>query len=347
MAWNRRSDPATIPNVRSAIGVLGVLAIARASADPSTASKAETAANDAAAKGDFVTAAARFRDAYAADPRPELICNVGIAYYKTKQYLPRAERYLDQCETTGKGLEKPFLANVAKVHQAVLAKLAAGAFTPIDFAVEPATASIAIEGGVPFDEPIVGPRRVWFPFGTYQLVVHAEGYVDRTVALEAKGHAPMAQPITLEREPVAPPPPPPDVDAGSGAGSGSAETTKPAVPPVEVVVPPPARPVLVRRSRTPAIIASAATAGLGVAALGAWALARSRADDAGTQIDPTKYEAAVDSARTAQHLSWGTGIAAGVGALVSGYLWYRSAGTTRVDVEATGTSANVALRTAW
>lgn len=334
--------------MRSLLGVLGVLVIARASADPSTSSKAEAAANDAAAKGDFVTAAARFREAYAAEPRPELICNVGIAYYKTKQQLPRAERYLDQCEATGKGLEKPFLANVAKVHQAVLAKLTAGAFTPIDFAVEPPTASIAIEGGVPFDEPIVGPRRVWFPFGTYQLVVHAEGYVDRTVALEAKGHAPIAQPIALEREPVAPPPPPPpDADAGAGSGSGSAEPTKPERPQVGIVVPPPRPSALVHRSRTPAIIASAATAGLGLAALGAWSLARSRAERAGTQLDPTKYDDDVGAAHTWQHVSWGTGIVAGVGALVSGYLWYRSAGTTRVELEATGTTANVALTASW
>jgi len=76
--------------VRSgSLAIIAVLA-ARATADPATAEQRAAEAKDRATHGDLPGAAAKFREAYAADPRPDLICNVGIAYYKAKD-LPRAD----------------------------------------------------------------------------------------------------------------------------------------------------------------------------------------------------------------------------------------------------------------
>jgi hypothetical protein len=334
--------------------LLCTLVALRASAGPGPADQATAAANAAAAKHDFTTAATRFREAYAADPRPELMCNVGIAYYKAKD-LPRAERYLDQCELIGKALEPGFLASVAKVHAALVAKLAAGRFTPVDFAVEPPTASLAVVGGVPYDEPFVGARRVWFPFGTYRVSVHAEGYTDQIIDVDARDRAARPVKITLAPEPAAGSASEGSAGASSAAagsaaagsaaegsaaeaaGSGSTAVPSPPAPPL----------VLAHRSRVPAIAASGATVALGATSIALWRLAISRANRAGTRSDPTLYEADVDSARSWQKTSWIAGGVAGVAALVSAYLWYRSSGTTRVNVEATGSSAAVSFSAPW
>jgi hypothetical protein len=334
------------------VACVAVLVLAvRVSANPASDAAAADAKTKAKAN-DFVGAAAKFREAYAADPSPDLMCNVGVAYFKAKD-LPRAERYLDQCEAVGKSLEPTFLAKIATVHQAVITKLGAGDFTPVDLSVEPATASVAIEGGVPFDEPVVGSRRVWFPAGKhYKLTVHAEGYVDQTAELDAKGKAPSAQRIALERAPVV------EVgsDAGSGSGSeigsgsgsgldGSAGTGSAGS--AASIEPPPLH-VLSHRSRTAAVTATVATGVVGATSVVMWLIARSRADHAGTRLDPTLHDDDAASAQNFQHASWITAGVAGVGAIVSGYLWYRTLAGPTVSVEvAPSSGAVVTLGGAW
>jgi hypothetical protein len=334
--------------VRASSVVICTLLVARASADPAAADQAAAEAKAAAAKNDFVTAAQKFRAAYAADPRPELMCNVGIAYYKAKD-LTRAERYIDECEAIGKGLEQSFLDDVAKVHRALTAKLAADNYTPLDLAVEPQYASTAVEGGVPFDEPIVGSHRLWFPAGHYRLIVHAEGFTDRTIDVELQGHAPAAQHIALERAPVATGS---GSDAGSGsdtgsgsaAGSGSGSAT-PAIGSAGSAAG--ARPmtVLVHRSKLPAIISSSVAVGAGLAGLGFWLVARSRASSAGTEPNPSIYADDVDSAHSWQTWSWVAGAVAGASAIVGGYFWYRS--STRVEIQPAATGGAVTLTGRW
>jgi len=55
-----------------------VLLTTAAHANPAS-DAAENAAQGAAAKGDFVAAANHYKAAYAADAKPELICNAGVA----------------------------------------------------------------------------------------------------------------------------------------------------------------------------------------------------------------------------------------------------------------------------
>src|SRR5262245_8231343 len=118
--------------MRAGLVVCWLVAISGvASADPTSAEQAKREAEALAAQSNFVGAAAKYREAYAADPRAEYMCNIGVAYYKAKD-LPRAERYLDQCLVIGKSLDAAFLDNVAKVERAVVDQLKKGDFTPID-----------------------------------------------------------------------------------------------------------------------------------------------------------------------------------------------------------------------
>jgi len=192
-------------------------------------------------------------------------------------------------------------------------------------------ASVAVTGGVPFDEPIVGWRRVWFPAGHYTLVVHAEGFADQPTDLDLQGHAAATFRIVLQRAPVVEVPSGSDVgsagsaDAGS-ASEGSASTTGSGS--AAIVPTPPA--ILGHRWRTPAIATAitGVTAGLSVTF---WAIARSRASSAGKQADPTLYGDDAHAAVAWQHASWVTAGVAGIGAIISGYLLVPGARRTCPD----------------
>jgi hypothetical protein len=151
-----------------------------------------------AAGGDFVSAAARFREAYAREPnRPELICNAGVAYYKASD-LPRAHRYLRRCLEVGTALDAGFMNSVAQVVNAVESALASGPYTPVDITTEPATATVAIAGGTPFDEPL-GQGRAWFPRGKYTLVVATPGFDTQRRELDAQGSTTVAELFQLTK----------------------------------------------------------------------------------------------------------------------------------------------------
>ena len=56
-----------------------------------------------------------------------------------------------------------------------------------------------------------------------------------------------------------------------------------------------------------------------------------------------------DSAHRWQHASWALGAATGVGAIVTGILWYRATRVpqTRFEVNASGSGAAVSLSGSW
>ncbi len=342
--------------------LLALLAVP-ADANPGAADEATADAQARAAKGDYLGAAAKYREAFGAEPRPELLCNVGVAYYKAKD-LPRAQRYLEQCVSIGTSLDAGFIANVKKVVAAVNAMLARGNFTPVDLLVQPPSATTSVEGGVPFDEPILGSRRVWFPYGTYHLVVHAEGHVDRTLEIEAKDHAAVSMRVALERAPIATSSTSETEAAGSGSetdatgsasetgaatadsGSsveaGSADSGSAAGSLVAAPTPAPSRPSIV-----PPIVATAVSGGIGAVAVGYWLAARDRADQAGSESDHDAYDALVSDTRRYQHRSWIFGGIAGAGAIASAVLWYRYASAPRVEIQASGAGAGVAISGRW
>ncbi|MBV8760655.1 MAG: hypothetical protein JO257_25405 [Deltaproteobacteria bacterium] len=276
-----------------------VLAITRpAFADPATADKLAAQANALASQGNFVASAATFRDAYLQDPRPQLICNVGVAFYKAND-LPRAAFYLDQCRAVGGQLDAAFLDNVDKVLAAVRQVLTAGDFTPVTLVIDPRMAAATIESS-PFDEPIIGQHSVWLPFGTYRVHVHQDGYIDRDEPLHITDRTPITVHVQLEKVVIKP------------------------VEPVKAVPSPPPPPPPAHASRVPAIAATAGTVVLGIAGGLLYLHALDLNDQAGATHDYPTYKSLRASTLDYKHLSWVAGGLAGVGAVASGLLWYRS-----------------------
>jgi len=193
--------------VRRVAVALVTLAARSASADHAAAEKALAEAEALATKGDFAGAAAKYRAAYAAEPSPDLICNLGIAYQQA-QDLPRAHLYLNECLLHGTSLDAQFANDVRANVAAIEASLHAGSYTPFEITVEPGGATIAVSDYPP-EEAFVGARLIWLPYGAHTINVRAEGYVDQTIAAPAKEHTPVTLHVRLERPGTPPPPPPP------------------------------------------------------------------------------------------------------------------------------------------
>ena len=286
-----------------------LLAVARpAVADRAAADKLAADATHLANQGKLAESAATFRAAYAQDPRPQLICNVGVAYYKAND-LPRAAFYLEQCRAVGGQLDAAFLDNVDKVLAAVRHVLAAGDFAPVTLIVEPPTAVTTLADS-PFDEPIVGQHSVWVPFGTYRVRVHQDGYIDHDEPLHVTARTPITVHVTLVKqpalEPVKPPPLAPVKPQPLPAG------------PVDAAAP------AARPSRVPAIATTAGTLTLGALAGLAYLHALDLNDQAGKTHDLPTYRSLRASTLDYKHVSWIAGGLAGVGAIASGLLWYRT-----------------------
>jgi hypothetical protein len=309
--------------VRVALVVVLVMVPVVASAQPAdNAAKADRLAAEAealATAGNFGDAAARFREAYRLDPRADLLCNVGVAFHKAKD-LPRSQLYLGQCLRRAGSLDAGFAVAVRNVLGAVEDKLRAGDFAPIDVALDPDTASFTVSAYSDADR-IIGSQLVWLPLGTHTLVATAEGHVDRSENVEVKDRTPGKVAVVLARKPIA-------VVTNHDTGGG----------PDPVAVPEN------RRSRIPAVIATVATGAAAGGAIAVYLMARSRAKSAGEAGIPLPaYNQRVDDARRLQKISWGLAGLAGVGAVVSGYLWYRATRSpaTRVEVAPSGDGAAV------
>ena len=298
-----------------------------AAADPQTAREHLAAAERLAAAGDLAGAAAKFLAAFAEDPRPEYICNVGVAYHKA-QDLPRTQRYLGQCVAMGSSLEPSYRENLRKVVEATEAKLVAGNYTPVDFALAPGTATVRIDGGVMAGETLVGAGRLWLPYATYQLTISAAGYIDRVVALEARTHDAVRMQLTLDPAPATIAPPPRVAPVGD-----------PARPVRDPAPPSPAAP-----SKLPAAVATVGTGVLGIAGALLYLKARIYVNDAEQELDFERFGELRDRSRQFQKLSWVAGGLAGAGAIASSYLWYRALRSpARVEVAATATGGGAAL----
>jgi hypothetical protein len=292
-----------------------------------SAAEPEAEAEALAAHGKFAEAATKFRTAYAEQARPVLLCNVGVAYYKA-QDLPRAVYFLEQCRDIGGGLDPTFLARVDQVLAAVHAVLAAGAFTPVALDAAPADASTRIEPG-PLDEPIVGRRTVWLPFGHYRAVVHAPGFRDAAVDIDAHDHAviaiePHLVPSPGERTPerVAEPRRAPEAATARSATASGRPHDAPA--------------------RWPAIATAIGALAAGGVAIGAYVHARGQNDLAGMTTDYERYQELRASTLSWKHAAWASAGLASAGALTSAYLWYRV-----WHVEVTPSRAVVSLTRRW
>lgn len=200
----RRAGLALLAAVIATAGVVGTAA----SEDDDRAAALADEADARARAGDYVGAAALFRQAHAIEPRPEYQCNVGIAYYKAKE-LPRAQLYLGVCLTRGSHLPEAFVAQVRAALAAVEDRLRKGDFTPVDVVVAPASAEVSVSSFAA-GETFVGARTLWLPFGAHTLEARAEGYVTGTVELTLDSRAAVTAALTLEPAPVVDEAAPPD-----------------------------------------------------------------------------------------------------------------------------------------
>src|ERR1044071_3461043 len=165
---------------RAAVLVCTILVAApSARADTQTANRAAAEADALLRAKDFRGAAAKFREAYAADPRPDFMCNVGVAYHKAQE-LPRAQLFLSRCLERGSALDGSFIDVVRATMSRLEASLKAGKFTPVDVVVDPRFASVAVDAFAA-DETFEGGRTVWLGFGTYHVTVRADGYAPKTI----------------------------------------------------------------------------------------------------------------------------------------------------------------------
>jgi len=325
--------------------VLGASALAFAQPTSDPGAEADALAK----KGDFVGAAGKFKLAYARDPKPATICNVGVAYYKAKQ-LARAQLFLNRCLERGTALQQTFVDQVRTVLTSIEQTLRAGDFTPVDITVEPGGASVSVvEYGD--DEAFIGARVLWLPFGPHKLTARLDGYVEQTVEIDATGHD--VKPIKISLVKV--PDQTPETGSGSatstgsasnaGSGSGSATTIDHAgfttVPAAEVP----------RPSPVPAIAATSfAAIGVAMVIVG-YKKAHDRAEYAQFAVSPEVFERDKDAIKT-----WNTVIVTGfgvgvVGAAAAGYLWsrfLRAPSPSHVEVEpATGGGVVMSLSGRW
>lgn len=310
---------------------VGLVAIAASPAYGDSAADAQAFA----ARGDYLAAALKYREAYREQPRADLMCNVGVAYYKAKD-LPRAHRYLDQCLGIGASLDPAFITNVRKVLTAVEQKLAGDKFKPLNLVVQPDTATIMVSGAV-HDEPFVGSRRIWVPFGTYRVTVHADGHTDQVLEIVADTTQPLEQSIKLA--PIAKVEP---VPTDTKQRPEDKPDTTVTAPPVAITREAP--PSYQRPSLLAPIVASAATGTLAGLAVGFYFSARSEAVEAGAAQDMETYEGRADAAHNRQYISWALGGVAVGGAVVAGVLWYRRyKSPSRVDVGASASANGAAI----
>ncbi len=269
--------------------------------------------------GRFIEAAAAFREAYALAADVRYLCNVGVAYHRAPDYA-RAQIYLTECVVRGSSLDAKFVSTVRRTLDTVEGELRTGDFTPIDISVDPSNAVISFDRFAP-GETFVGSRVFWVPYGAHVVTVTAEGYIAQTRTIDAQTHTQRALRVELAR-PGADPVPPAD----------------PVIPSVRSRTEPP--------SATPALVATAATGVLSVGALVTYLSARSLAKQVDPMASQTVYDDQAGKARSRQHLSWGLGAAAGVGAIVSGYLWYRRS-TTTIEVAPASGGATVSVGGTW
>jgi hypothetical protein len=272
--------------------------------------------------GDFLGAAAKFRDAYRIAANPKFLCNVGVAYYNAKD-APRAQLYLARCIEEGKNLDPKLVANLQAALTAVTEQLSSGDFTPLAITVDPAGAKVVVDAFGDADA-FPAPRTVYVPPGTHAITAGAIGYVTAKTSVDARGH--VAVPVHLAPNPVTSMTP-------DREQPGSHHQT-----PATVVA----------HSKVPAILTSAGAVALGAGSLVAFLHARTIVKGVETLDTKAAYDHEVSRGRTWQHVSWGLGAGAVAAAGVSAWLWIRAthSETTTLEVAPTsgGASATLGLR---
>jgi hypothetical protein len=300
------------------IVVLAALAT-RVHADDGLVNEAEAHAK----QGDYVGAARIFKKAYFLDPRPAYICNIGVAYYKAKQ-LARAHLFLNRCLERGTALDATFVDSVRAVLKAVETSLRSGDFTPLDIVVDPAGATVTVEA-FGDDEAFIGSRVVWLPSGTQKLVARAEGYSDKLVEVDVKGHE--LQPVHIVLLRKAPDPAQPDLPDQSSSSSTP--------PKIRTAPPPRTETRYATRSKVPAIVGTVVTAAALSITIVAYGNAHDSADRSAFALTQMAYDADVRAIDKWNTIMGASATLTVISAGVTGYLWSRAFSSERIEVQPT------------
>ena len=292
--------------IRILLAIAIVAVPLRVVADPTAADRAAAEAETLAQAGKFTEAAAKFREAYKEDPRPDLYCNIGITTYKAQQLAP-AHLLLAQCLDRA-SLDPQFVETARAVLASIETAMRVGDFCPVNFQIDPLASSVEIEG-FGSEATFVGSRVVWLPFGTHRVTVRAGGHTERVVEVVTTAREPKTESIRLD-----------------------AAVVKPIAP-----VAPTIR--LEARSKIPAIAASAVTGLALVGLVVSMSKGRSSSDRAATAFDEFAFETDRDNVE-----KWNTRLAissvvAILGAGASGFLWYRAVTPAQVEVRPEGGAA--------
>jgi hypothetical protein len=331
----RRADNLARVMQRLVIAIGLMLAASTGRADPASADRIASEANARADAKDYLGAAAKFREAYAAYPRADFICNAGVAYYKAQE-VTRAQLFLARCLERGALLGDKFMQNVRAALAKLEATLRSGSFTPVDIVVEPRFATVSVSAFAA-DETFEGERTVWVRFGTYTVTVRAEGYIEHMVSIEATHRAIVPVRVTLVKQPVEPVRREP-----APAPSGSAAT------PVTGRATAAAHPERASPSLAPPIVASVVAIGLAGSAVYARSIANDHADRAGFALRQSTYQTEADATRRWNRIFSIDVALTGVAMVASSYLWYRATKhPSAAAVDVTAHTASIVVRRAF
>lgn len=291
--------------------LLVALGASGARATPDEANKLAATANELAGRNLFKEAAAKFAEAYRADPsRNELFCNIGISYYKADVYA-RAHLLLKLCLDRTK-LEKQQLDAASALIATMEDSLRSGGHALVSIKLEPKTTAIAVTDWGP-EESFTNDRIIWLPIGTWHLSAKSDGFEPQTVEVKIEGTQAQDIQVTMKRIPA----------------------------------PPPNMPLLERRypSKIPAIIGTVVTVGLIVTAGIGFKKGHDVADASEFAID---REAVSDDRKEIK--KWNTVmVLTGVGALVTGtitgVLWSKALKGSHVELAPTQSGASVSYLT--
>jgi hypothetical protein len=198
-----------------------------------------------AKKGHFEEALAIFKGA---PPSTEIYCLIALVYRRMQRWSETA--HFLHLARKANGREPDFCPDL---RQTTMKYLAAGAFTPIELALDPPEAT-ALVSDFAADETVATGEVLWLPFGKHKLTVFAYAYKTAEMPLENQDRAPAPLHVKLEvipppQQPTPPAAPPPE---------RTAQLAPPVVVPVEAPRPLP-------RGAWPWLLSGTVAVGVGVA----------------------------------------------------------------------------------
>jgi hypothetical protein len=212
---------------------------------------------EAAEHGELARAAAEFEAAYAMNPKPAVLYNLG----QTQSALGRPVEAVHSLRLYLASEPTPDAGRVREVEN--LIEVNERSIGTLELEVSPSAAALEVDAA-----PVaLADGKLTLAAGRHVIVARLDGYVPGVLNVDVVGATDSR--VELELEPLAPAPPPPASSAGAVAAARPMDVAQPPPPPA-------------RGATTPALVGFG-TAGLGLATLGfgvAFAMSAHDLDDA-------------------------------------------------------------------